>query len=74
MPSFLLLISKVRNGRFFHQAIIESLHHFLFSGVHSIGFKKNSSGQRMSEAIPDSVIAWVCVLVLLHNLALRLME
>ena len=61
----LMLMSKVRKERFFHQAIIKTLALWLFvKKPNGLGYKMSSDDERMTDRIPKGALAWVCVAVI----------
>jgi hypothetical protein len=52
--------------KFFHNAILQSAAHFLFSTIDGLGYKRNTHGKSMLAGIPSAVVVWICLLVRLN--------
>src|SRR5271155_278247 len=56
-PALASLILQVCKKRFFHYAILSSVHYFLFNDCNGLGYKPDAQGTMMSQLVPEGVIA-----------------
>ena len=66
-PTLVSLILQVCKKRFFHGAILSSMHYFLFNDCNAFGYKLDARGMMMSQLVPEGVVEWVCMVVCAHG-------